>query len=63
MLKSRGSGSFKLVPVSSDDMIVEHKNIMADLRGALMQVKEHLDGKRKMETIDSLIDELRDSSL
>lgn len=58
VLKSRKNGSFRLVPIYDDDKEENRDNIMEDLEGALLQVKEHLDGKRKLKSLDELIDEL-----
>ena len=58
ILKSR-EGNFRLVPVSSSDSISdETQKITADLRGALRELKEAIAGKKKLNTFDSLIDEL-----
>ena len=58
ILKSR-EANFRLVPVSSSDFISdETQKITADLRGALRELKEVIAGKKKLNTLDSLIDEL-----
>lgn len=58
ILKSR-EGNFRLVPVSSSDSISdETQKITADLRGAFRELKEAIAGKKKLNTLDSLIDEL-----
>lgn len=57
ILKSR-EGNFRLVPVSSDFISDETQKITADLRGALRELKEVIAGKKKLNTLDSLIDEL-----
>ncbi len=58
ILKSR-EGNFRLVPVSSSDSISdETQKITADLRGALRELKEVIAGKKKLNTLDCLIDEL-----
>lgn len=58
VLKSREKGSFKLVPISEEDAVLGKRDIMAELKGALQQVKDHMDGKIKLKSIDALIDEL-----
>lgn len=63
ILKSRNSGSFKLVPVTEEDSILGKRDIMEELRGALQQVRDHLDGKIVLKSADSLFDELRDNSI
>jgi hypothetical protein len=36
-----------------------NRDITAELRGALIEAKEAMDGKRKLNTLDRLIEELR----
>ncbi len=58
ILKSR-EGNFRLVPVNSSDTISnDTQKIAKDLRGALRELKEVLAGKKQLNTLDSLIDEL-----
>ena len=58
ILKSR-EGNFRLVPVTSSDSISdESQKIAAVLRGALRELKEVIAGKKQLNTLDSLIDEL-----
>ena len=40
-------------------MIEVKKNIEDELRGALMEAKESIEGKRKLNTLDNLTNELR----
>lgn len=58
ILKSRSSGSFKLTPVEEEDAVVKKRDITEDIVAALRQVREHLDGKIKLKTLDEVIDEL-----
>lgn len=58
VLKSREKGSFKLVPVKEEDAIIK-RDIMAELKGALQQVKDHIDGKIQLKSAEALLDELR----
>ncbi|OCR27265.1 hypothetical protein AC140_41220 [Bacteroides fragilis] len=58
VLKSREKGSFKLVPVKEEDAIIK-RDIMAELKGALQQVKDHMDGKIQLKSAEALLDELR----
>ncbi len=44
ILKSR-TGSFKIVPISSDDIVSNKRDLAAELRGALQEVKDHMEGK------------------
>ena len=39
--------------------VIKDKDITTELRGALIEVKEAMDGKRRLNTLDRLIDELR----
>ena len=58
ILKSR-EGNFRLVPVTSSDSISdESQKIAAELRGPLRELKEVIAGKKQLNTLDSLIDEL-----
>lgn len=58
ILKSR-EGNFRLVPVTSADTISEvSQNVAVELRGALQELKEVIAGKKQLNTLDSLIDEL-----
>lgn len=58
ILKSR-EGNFRLVPVTSSDSISdESQKIAAELRGALRELKEVIARKKKLSTLDCLIDEL-----
>ena len=63
ILKSRSSGSFKLTPVEEEDAVVKKRDITEDIVAALRQVREHLDGKIKLKSAESLIDELRNNTL
>lgn len=63
VLKSREKGSFKLVPISEEDTILGKRDVMEELRGALQQVKDHLEGKIVLKSADSLLDEIRNCTL
>ena len=39
-----------------------NRDITAELRGALIEAKESMDGKRKLNTLDGLIEELKEDS-
>ena len=60
ILKSR-TGSFKIVPISSDDIVSNKRDLAAELRGALQEVKDHMEGKKQLQSLDSLLDELSSS--
>ena len=57
ILRSR-TGSFKIVPISSDDIVSNKRDLAAELRGALQEVKDHMEGKKQLQSLDSLLDEL-----
>lgn len=58
ILKSR-EGNFRLVPMTSSDSISDDsQKIAAELRGALRELKEVIAGKKQLNTLDNLIDEL-----
>lgn len=59
VLKSRGNGSFKIVPVDKNDTITGKRDLMTEFRGALQQVKDHMEGKIELKLAESLLDELR----
>ena len=40
-------------------MIEVKKNLEDELRGALVEAKESIEGKRKLNTLDNLINELK----
>lgn len=40
---------------------VPQRDIMAEIEGALRQVRDHIDGKITLKTAESLIDELRNN--
>ena len=43
-------------------MATTGRNMTAELRSALMEAKESIEGKRKLNTLDGLIDELKEDS-
>ncbi len=58
VLKSMGKGSFKLVPVREHDSIIDKRDILAELKGALQQVKDYQNGKIELKSAESLLNEL-----
>ncbi len=58
ILKSRDAGSFRLTPVDTEDAVVSKRDLTEELRLALQQVKDHMEGKIKLKSADTLIDEL-----
>lgn len=57
ILRSR-TGRFRITPVDADVPEEEKRDLASDLRGALRETKEYMAGKRQLQTLDSLIDEL-----
>ena len=57
ILKSR-EGSFRLLVTPSDSVSENTQNIAEDLRGALRELKEVIAGKKQLNTLDKLINEL-----
>ena len=39
--------------------LIEDRNLTTELRGALIEAKESIEGKRKLNTLDNLIVELK----
>ena len=58
VVKSR-AGSFRIVPISEDDIVINKRDLTEELRGALMEAKEASEGKRKLNTLDNLISKLK----
>lgn len=40
----------------------DKRDLMEELKGALQQVKDHIDGKIQLQSAESLLDELKDDS-
>ena len=53
-------GSWKVVPITEDDMVVNKRNLSEELRNALMEVKESMEGEKKLMSWEELVDELDD---
>ena len=51
-------GSFRLVPVSSADVLTNKTDLTGKICQALREVKMMREGKLKAKTIDELLDEL-----
>lgn len=58
IVKSRSMGSFRLVPVSSADVLTNKTDLTGKICQALREVKMMREGKLKAKTIDDLLDEL-----
>lgn len=53
-------GSWRVVPITEDDIVINKRDLASELRGALLEAKEAFEGKRVLNTLDNLINELRD---
>jgi len=53
-------GSWKVVPITEDDMVVNKRDLSKELHNALMEVKESMEEKKKLMTWDELVNELDD---
>ena len=53
-------GSWKVVPITEDDVVVNKRNLPQELRNALMEVKESMEGKKKLMTWEELTNDLDD---
>ena len=42
--------------------VIKDRYITADFRGAIIEAKESMEGKRKLNTLDGLIEELRETN-
>ena len=49
VVKSR-AGSFRIVPIKEDDIVVNKRDLAAELRSALIEAKESMEGKRTLNT-------------
>lgn len=52
-------GSWRVVPITEEDVVVNKRDLTEELRGALMEAKDMIEGKRKLNTLSHLIHELR----
>lgn len=58
VLKSR-AGNFRIYPENSDEGAIQApRDLMAELKNALSEVKEAIAGKRVLQSAESLLDEL-----
>ena len=51
-------GSWKVVPISEDDVVVNKRDLPKELYNALMEVKQSMEGKKKLMTWEELVNEL-----
>ena len=57
ILKSR-AGCFRIFPEDGGDNIDAPRDLMKELKNALIEVRESIVGKRELKSADSLLDEL-----
>ena len=57
VLKSR-TGSFRIFPDDGNNTIDSPRDLMKELKNALTEVKKAIAGKRKLQSAESLLDEL-----
>ena len=55
MKKPKSKNNYEVVIMAS----IEDRNLTTELRGALIEAKESIEGKRKLNTLDNLIVELK----
>ena len=53
-------GSWKVVPITEDDVVVNKRDLPEELRNALLEVKESMEGKKKLLSWEELVSELDD---
>ena len=53
-------GSWRVVPITEDDVVVNKRELPNELRNALMEVKDSIEGKKKLMTWEELVNELGD---
>lgn len=53
-------GSWKVVPITEDDVVVNKRDLPQELRNALMEVKESMECKKNLMTWEELVNELDD---
>ena len=55
MKKPKSKNNYEVVIMAS----IEDRNLTTELRGALIEAKESIESKRKLNTLDNLIVELK----
>ena len=53
-------GSWKVVPITEDDVVVNKRDLPQELRNALLEGKESMEGKKKLMTWEELVNDLDD---
>lgn len=56
-------GSWKVVPVTEDDVVVNKRDLPQELYNALMEVKQSMEGKKKLKNWEELVNQLDDSKI
>lgn len=53
-------GSWKVVPITEDDVVVNKRDLPQELRNALLEGKESMEGKKKLMTWEELVNDMDD---
>lgn len=53
-------GAWRVVPITDNDVAVSKRDLSQELCNALKEVKESMDGKKKLMTWEELVNELED---
>ena len=53
-------GSWKVVPITEDNVVVNKRDLPKELRNALVEVKESMEGKKNLLSWEELVSELGD---
>ena len=53
-------GSWKVVPITEEDVVVNKRDLRKELRNTLAEVKEQMEGKKNLMTWEDLLNELDD---
>ena len=53
-------GSWKVVPITEDDVVVNKRDLPKELCNALLEVKESMEGKKNLLSWEELVSELDD---
>ena len=53
-------GSWKVVPITEEDVVVNKRDLRKELRNALAEVKEQMEGKKNLMTWEDILNELDD---
>lgn len=53
-------GSWRVIPITEDDIVVNRRDLPMELRNALKEVKDSMEGKKKLLNWEELVSELED---